>query len=412
MTMVLFAALAALQSVPVVPPADGDQRIIPAFGIVYTGDTGDGGWFSLNDDGRHFRFPADRQELEADVRLLIEARERGISLVVHYDAMAGRADAEGGYIEYPLCSLSAANGAISGNERTNCPAPEHPRPETSEAALSYGVALAYNRPEEARRHLGLALGDDRLSPRLRALASRWRGEAGEQLATILPWTEAAFDRMTADALADYRAWLAATPDDMNAHYAVARMLADLGGYADAMAIYRGIERRWPDETFNIAIRTGALFRKQGRYAEALAQIDAYVANGGTQNGMKIRYHRGWTLQLLGRLPEAAAELSRGLESQPDYPSAYLMRSCAYSRMGRLAEALADQERGLELLENAAQTAMPSLVDELQRSRALATTLRRLVAAGDHRPTDVPCLGIWDRDEQPRARSPLLPSVPG
>ncbi len=201
--------------------------------------------------------------------------------------------------------------------------------------------------------------------------------------------------------------MAVGPDQPLAQYGTARLLADLGGYDEAMAIYQAIGLRWPEEAFEIAIRTGALFRKQGRYREALAALDTYVAQAGPREGMRIRYHRGWTLQLLDRTAEAVTELDRGLESQPDYPFAYFMRSCAHARLGHLREALADQERGLDLLSGWAAGTGAAVENEIGRSRALVETLRRLIATGRQRATDAPCGGFWHRDIRSRPRSALL-----
>jgi tetratricopeptide (TPR) repeat protein len=174
-----------------------------------------------------------------------------------------------------------------------------------------------------------------------------------------------------------------------------------------MAIYQAIGRRWPEEAFDVAIRTGALFRRQGRYREALAALDTFVAQSGPREGMRMRYHRAWTLQLLGRPAEAVEELGRGLQGQPDYSYAFFMRSCAYARLGRLREALADQERGLELLSGLTADTGGRLAEDLGNSRALVATLRRLVASGRQLANDAPCSGFWDRDIRSRPRSALL-----
>jgi tetratricopeptide (TPR) repeat protein len=407
MKILILAALAALQPIPAEPPTAAEQRIFTITGYVDGTGEEDGGWFELAQTNQRFRLPANPGEHDTYVLLLAAASERGVALSVRYDASAGRADAAGGYVEYPLCAMAAANGASFGAEAANCPLRPAPSRETGERSLALGLAQAVGEPAAARRSLGEAIADSRLAPSLRALALRARGEAGENIAFRLPWAGEASDRASLDALADYRDWVAADPSDPMAQYATARILADLGGYEEAMAIYRAIERRWPAEAFEIAIRTGALFRKQGRYREALAALDAFVAQSGAPEGMRMRYHRGWTLQLLGRAAEAVEELDRGLESQPDYAYAFFMRSCAHARLGRLREALADQERGLELIVGQADTNGEARATEIATSRALVETLRRLVAAGRQRPTDAACGGFWERDIRSRPRSALL-----
>lgn len=403
MMLSMVAAFLAAQAVPAAPA----QRILAATGYVATGHEEDGLWFQFAQSPLRFRVRASRRDLETYVRMLSTAQDRGVAVSVRFDADAGRADAAEGYVEFPLCSLAVGTEPRFGDERANCPAGPAAAPETAEAALALGLALLASQPAQARHTLGLALGDQRLAPRLRAIALDARGDAAEAAAVALPWASEAFDRETLAALADYRAWVTIEPDEPRAYYATARALANLGGYEEAMEIYRAIGRRMPDEGFNVAISSGALLRKQGRYPEALAVLDAYVARAGPQIGMRYSYHRAWTLQLLGRPAEAVAEIDRGLESQPDYPYAFFMRSCANARLGRLRPALADQERGLALLDG--WSASPEFTDNVQRSRAMVETLRRLAGTGEQ-PTDAPCQAFWQRDIRSRARSALLGPV--
>lgn len=407
MNILVLAAFAALQPVPAGRPAAAEPRLFAASGYIANVGDEDGGWLQFAESSQRFRLPANARERDTYLRLIAAALERGVSLRVRYDASAGRADAGGAYVEYPLCALTASNGASFGDEAANCPLrPEAPGP-AGERALAFGLALAPGQPAEARRRLGDALGDPHLPPSLRAVALRARGAAAEAIAYELPWAGEGHDRATLDALADYREWVAVAPDEPDAQHAAARALADLGGYDEAKAIYQAIGRRWPEEAFDVAIRTGALFRRQGRYREALAALDSFVAQSGPREGMRMRYHRAWTLQLLGRPAEAVGELDRGLAGQPDYSYAYFMRSCAHARLGRLREALADQERGLELLGGLTADVGDRLAEDLRNSRALVETLRRLVAAGRERANDAPCRGFWDRDIRSRPRSALL-----
>lgn len=399
----LAAMLAAFQPAPAptqAPSADG--RLLQGTG--YIGDAGDedGGWFRFAESRLRFRLPANSRETGTLVQLLGRASESGVAITVRYDVSSGRPDAAGDYVEYALCSTSVGNGASFGDEVANCPARPAPALGPGEAALVRGVAEASGAPEAARRSLAAALAVRAFNPRLRAMALEVRGQAAESLANALPWAGEAFDRMTFEGLTDYRGWVAAVPDDPRALYATARMLADLGGYDEARAIYRSIGQRWPAEAFNVAIRTGAVYRKQGRYAEALAALDAF----GVAEGMRYRYHRAWTLQLLGRPAEAVEEINHGFESQPDYPYAYFVRSCANARLGRLPAALADQERGLELLTGFARTG-PDFEEDLRTARAHIDALRRLAAAGATQPTDIACQGFWAREIRSRPRSAIL-----
>ena len=405
----MLATLAAAQAAT---PGESVQRIFATAGYVDRAGDEHGGWFQFAFSHQRFRLPPDAGVAEPMIQVLAEASRRGVAVRVRYDAWAGRADASGGFVEYPLCALSVASGASVGDESVDCPAPAGPPADGTESRLARGLAFNLAQPAEARLLLGRALEDSNLSGPLRAVALEARASAAETIAATLPFATDAFDHMAADALADDRAWVAVAPDDPEAQYAVARLLADLGGYAEAEAVYRAIGRHWPDEAFSVAVRTGALYRRQGRYAEALRALDEHAAREGTPPGMKFHYHRAWTLTLLNRPQEAVEELGQGLATQPDYSYAYFMRACAYGRLGRIGEALADQERGLELLRGVVQDGGPLFADEVAIAAAAADALRQLAAARRPAPSGVACDRLWERDIRSRPRSPLLPRPAG
>jgi tetratricopeptide (TPR) repeat protein len=399
---------------PAVAPAQdkateaSGQRLFSTSGYIEHAGDENGGWFQFAYSHQRFRLPADGDAARPLIQVVVETSRRRTALRVRYDAWAGRADAAGGFVEYPLCALSVATGASVGDERINCPAPAEPPGDTTDGALARGLALAGSQPAQARLLLGRALSDQRLTGRLRAAALEARGGAAEAIAASLPFAGEAFDQAIISGLADDRAWVAIAPDDVEAHYSVARLLADLGGYAEAETIFRAIGRRWPEEAFNVAVRTGALYRRQSRYAEALRALDDFAAREGPQDGMKYHYHRAWTLTLLNRPRDAVDELGRGLTSQPDYAYAYFMRACAYGRIGRIGEALADQERGLELIAGDADLFGPYFRDQIAIARSTADALRRLAATDRSTPTAVACDRLWARDIAPRPRSSALP----
>lgn len=402
----LAVVLAAFQPAPAPTQASpGNDRLLQETGYIRDAGDEDGGWFRFAESRMRFRLPANPREAGTLVQLLGRASQTGVAIRVRYDVASGRPDAAGDYVEYQLCSISVGNGASFGDAAANCPPRPAPALGPGEAALVRGVAETSTAPEAARRSLATSLAVRELNPRLRAMALEARGQAAESRANAMPWAGEAFDRITFEGLTDYRGWVAAAPGDPQPLYATARLLADLGGYDEAMAIYRAIGRRWPEQAFNVAIRTGALLRRQGRFREALAALDAFVTESGIVEGMRYRYHRAWTLHLLGRPAEAVEEINRGFESQPDYPYAYFIRSCANAKLGRLQEALADQERGLELL--AGFSGSQNYEEAVRTGRAHVESLRRLVAGGGRQPTDLPCQGYWQRDIRSRTRSPLL-----
>ena len=233
-----------------------------------------------------------------------------------------------------------------------------------------------------------------------------RGEAAEALASAAAHASEAYDRHYFEALQDYRGWVAAAPEASDPQFAVARALIELGGYTEAMAIYNAIGRRWPEQAQRIAIATGALYRQQGNYAQALRQLDELGEREASFAGMRFRYHRGWTLLMLGRNAEAIAEIDRGLESQADYSGAYRVRSCARARLGQIEAALDDQERAHELLTSIARDNPSIVAEEIALSQALVDALRQARTAAPRSPFRADCaafLAQWGRARRRSAR---------
>lgn len=404
MKMVLLAILAsALQPTPAASP--DDDRIFAASSYVAQSGAEDGGWFQLGGGRQHFLLAPD--DAEAAMRLVSAVQDRGLAIRVRYDAGAGHLEPGGTYVVYPVCSLSVANGAILGDERRNCPPPALARSETTEDALVLGIAMVPARPAEARRLLTRAFE----TPALRLLAIEGRGRASLQIATSLPSGSEASDAAFADALADFRTWVSLAPDSVDARYAVGQALENLGGYEEALAIYRGIGGQWPDQDFDVMRATATLLRRQGRYAEALRVLDDYAILEGPQAGMAFHYHRAWTLNLLNRPREVLEEMNLGLADQPDYAYGIIVRACANARLGRIDAALTDERRAAELLERLAADDMTDFGENLATVRRAVSALELLAASHSRSANDIPCREIWDRDSARRSRSPLLGAAP-
>lgn len=394
------------------PGAVADRADGPLFTVndyVADADQESGNWVGLINLRGRVLIPAGPQR-DMFLRLFAAAAETGVSLRLRIDAGAGRLSADGSLVQYPLCSIAAGGGASFGDEARNCPR----RASASSAAerlLALGIAQVFEHPEAARQSLATALAATPALPvRAQALALGFRGEAAESAAQNFPEGSADQDRLIAEALADFRRQVALAPDEPEPRYAVARMLLMLGGYGEALRVYDAIGRRWPGEAFNIAIRTGALYRQQGDHARALRQLDDHArAYPGSATGMRFHYHRAWTLMTLNRFEEAGREIEQGFVSQPDYSSAYQLRSCIRARLGQMQEALADQQRALELLEAIAAQPTESLRVEIARSRAIVDSLREALARGER--TLLTACGMWDRWTRPRSPSPLLAGGP-
>lgn len=408
--LALLAGVAAAVAQPAPPSAA--ERIFEVSGHVGDWDVEGDDWFAMSGYSIRFSVPegADRDDLW---QLVEAAGDRG-ALRFRFNAAAGRLGGDGFYVIYPLCAIGAADGSWHGDTARNCPAGAATAPG-AERLLALGLAQAFDDPEAARRTLGEALADPGLAPNGQALALRNRGAAAEGMSFDFEPASAAYDRLWADALADYRRLAALLPDRASPRLATAAALVALGGYDEALTLYQEIGRRWPDQASQATVEIGSLYRQRGDYRRALATLDDYARgrDASEVDGMKFHYHRAWTLMLLGRDEEALREIEQGLTTQPDYAAAFLLRSCARARLGRLAEALADQRRALELRSARFAERGAGMRAEFARSRAVIAVLEEAVAAQRSGPVTAPCEGFWDRWVRPRARSPLLdaPAAP-
>lgn len=395
--LILSAPAAAAQNREVVP----SDRIAEALAVPYWEETED--WVDLPGTGMRMLIPQGA-ERSTFWNILGTANQAGISLRYRFDASAGRINSDGSRVEYPLCSLAAADAATFGDEAVNCPI--RPGAETrAERLLAAGIPDVFRDPERARRTLGEALAArPALSLRGEGLARDARAKAAEILTDALD-PGPAYDALLADALADYRRLAILAPDRIESHLSLATVLKDLGAYQEAMDIYGDIERRWPEESFRLAVATASLLRQQGEYQRALARLDDY-ARKADPNTLRMRfyYHRAWTLGLLDRAAEAITDIERGFASQPDYPSAYRLRACQHARLGQFAEALVDQERALALYAGSPSSA--ATMRSQEESRAAAAELRVAIGAARSEPAAIGC-DEWERWSRPRARSPLV-----
>lgn len=407
-----LASLALAAAQPAAEPATGDGRIFEVPGYVGDWDSEAGDWFAMGGNNIRFSLPqgADRYGFWA---LIEAAAERGVALRLRFDAAAGRLAEDGRHLVYPLCAIGAASGAWDGDTGRNCPRAVAAATR-AEQLLALGIAQSFAEPETARRTLAEALAaTPPLSANGQALALASRGDSAETLAADLEPASPAHDRLWAHALADYRRLVLLVPDRPTPRSQLAGALVALGGYEEALAVYREIGRRWPDQGLQTAVSIGSLYRQQGDYRRALAALDDFARTAGPalNRGMKFHYHRAWTLMLLRRDAEALREIELGLASQPDYPGAFQLRSCVRARLGRPADALADQRRANETTRSFVAAIGASTRAELARGEAVIALLEQAVAARRSDPIEAPCEGFWDRWIHPRARSPLIDAHP-
>jgi tetratricopeptide (TPR) repeat protein len=176
-----------------------------------------------------------------------------------------------------------------------------------------------------------------------------------------------------------------------------------------MPVVRLLRASIISEKFRTEIELARIYRIRGQYDLALAELDK-LAKTGDGTGMAYHYHRGWILRLAGRYDDAIAELSAGLQDQPDYSGALAQRACIFARSGRLKEALADWQG---VLKYAAQWGSdtplsPGARYDGNRNLEVENDLGAAYARNGSEKTEVACTGFWDWGENYRERSALLP----
>jgi tetratricopeptide (TPR) repeat protein len=338
--------------------------------------------------------------------LLQSATDAGAEIFVSYDAARGAFDAAEGSLSYPLCAVRTRQTKIV--VEPPCPPDPVPPPATPEQALALGQAHMQARNALLARTF-LQQADVLTEPKARFFLLRARGDNFVALSLDHDEGTRAADEALVAALADYRALALLEPNAAWAQYRIGSLLEYLGADDEARAVYRNITERWPSETEDMEVALAALDRKAGDPEAALARLDAMKLRFAGERGGRYHYQRGWALLALDRPAEAAADLGKTIELQPDYHSAYFRRSCAHARLGEAEKALADLETGLALLLRLpdAHVSRSVRTDSAQAGKH-RERLKRAIAQRDRTPLSEICEGFTLRYAQQRSRSPLLP----
>lgn len=402
-------ALAALAASATATPEDksaGQNRIFEDAGMLTAASEDENGvWLTLWNSHVRFRIgPQSDLNRSRLVLLINRAADASRSVSIRYDAAAGRVNREAGTLDYPLCALALDDQRFEPEAR--CGGKDSMGAKVPEAALV--LARAHLGAGDFQRAEEMLARDDLPSdPPFRRLFLKVRAAAADGLAAAAEPKSGASDKATAAALADYRALAELEPDDVEHRFAIAQALKDLGGYAEASAAYDRLLERWPDERFRVAVGRGALHRNQGEYAKALEALNQLVADGGLMDGMKFRYHRAWTLSLLGRHDEAIADLTEGLRGQPDYASAHMRRACSLAAVGRLRDALDDLGEAARLYSSSPDSSK-ALRRQAAEIGALRARIEASLAEGNGKRVSTGCASpFWRSLERPRHRSALL-----
>ncbi|MBL6854097.1 MAG: tetratricopeptide repeat protein [Alphaproteobacteria bacterium] len=395
--------------------AEPSPQLRTIVGIVDTGEAyGDFVVFDLVRIDQRFAFdPRIVKEASALAEMLASSKNTGRSISIHYFV-------DGAIIPFgevkPIYRLHDVtyDGKKIEIETALPPRDSNtvllPRDEAAES-VARGIALSGD-PDaaEARNALTVAANSEALEPALRALALKSRIEVNvnDGLQNWGPGSDR--DKLFVAALADARSWQAMAPDDKEAATAIASGLASLGADDEAIAAYRDIMRRWPDDIFWEEVRIASIYRREGDTANALGTLDDLIHRAGPQEGMAYHYHRGWILLKASRYQDAIDEFTAGLKDQPDYSGAFMQRACALGAVGRIDEALADWK---QMIASRAQWGddlrpSPGLKYDIAYQDDVQKKLQAAQTTAPHAPNLAACSGGWDWGDGPRSRSPLLP----
>lgn len=132
------------------------------------------------------------------------------------------------------------------------------------------------------------------------------------------------------------------------HLGRAWALQGLGRLNEAIA---EMERSFalPNPPYRLQIVNYAtMLRSAGRLEDSLKAIiergEAVDKAEGEGPSMMIQYHKGWTLQEMGRHREAIEAFTAGIPHQIDYPFVYLSRAASYSAINDKESAKADMRK--------------------------------------------------------------------
>jgi tetratricopeptide (TPR) repeat protein len=413
----LFLLISLWAAIVGVAQADENPNLRTTIGVVSLIDSDEDGhaWFEFDRIDERFLMDANVATAEAISHALKDSVETGRSVSVQYFI-------DGGVFPFGSTKPAFVVHQITYKGETIPVEASPPMPDPNAVPLPRDVAaenlakgLAFAGDSDLREALPLltaAIGSPALESPLRALALKTRESLyATHAATDWPPGEER-DKLLLSALADARAWQSLASDDPHAASAIPSNLAALGDYASAIAQYRQIATRWPEEDFWPEIRIAGIERTLGDYDEALATLDDLAKGHASEIGMAYHYHRGWTFLKMGRFADAAVEFTEGFKSQPDYPGASFRRACAYAETGKLKEAIADYEQyiaGFEAYPTQSRNTPGQKYDEARAAQVLAE-LRQTAAVNPNAKLDAPCVGYWDWGDAKRERSQFLPEL--
>ncbi len=410
--VILLLLAAQVACSPARDAAPSPRLLVSTAGVVSAEGYQRGTWFSLQNGPVRFVLPATDPLSWWMAQLWISrSRRTGHGITVRFDPDSGRMDHDGFTAIFQVSVLRYDDEALAlGASRL----PGGPAQSPAERSLAKGLGLALAEAfDGARQSLDQALSAGTLSRSQTFGALLVRGRLSTDQAELdYPAPEPKSDALLIAALQDFAKAKGLAPNSSAPLFDEALTLQYLGAYDEALAEYRTIAARWPQDTFWAYVSIGAVDRALDHYDQALDDLNQIVRLKGPQSGMAFHYHRGWTLEKMGRNEEAIEEFTAGLDHQPDYAWAFSRRACSLARIGRLDDALEDETRAAELMARLPGS-QPPTAEHVHDRRWIKGALADLRAAAENAGSPAPasvCSGYWIQGDRRRERSPLLAGV--
>lgn len=355
----------------------------------------------------YFVFGPDPLRREAFNIMIDRIRAEDGMATLRFAPYEARFERDGGDFLFPLCSIEYQGRRL--NLRRSCRAEDPSRPSVEQQIAAARGLMIGGDQSAAAVSLGPvidAMSDDH---ELLVSALATRAEAQEHVGLANTSGSEPSDRAYIAALADYQRLSKLVSDNSGARIKMAEIYETLGAYTEAMETYQGLADDNAIDRATLEINRAFVERRMHMPDEALARLNRlHESWGGGKQGMRFHYHRGMAHMHKGNWSEAVADFTAGIEDQPAYAWAYIMRACSSAELADFPAALADSQETLRRLEDYGN--FEDSVGGRYNANLIRSNIEWLgfaVESGRQEPASGLCDGFWDNPEASRERSPLL-----